>query len=74
MELRKVVEKQFIFQTISNGAFSVDTFFFISGFLVSYIYFRTNAKGKLEKLSKGVNEITAGSFHFLGLLMYRFIR
>lgn len=74
MELRKVVEKEFLFQTISNGAFSVDTFFFISGFLVSFIYFRTNAKGKLEKLSKGVNEFTAGTLHFFGLLVYRFIR
>lgn len=74
MELRKVVEKEFLFQTISNGAFSVDTFFFISGFLVSYIYFRTNAKGNLEKLSQGVNEVTAGTFHFLGLIVYRFVR
>lgn len=40
MELRKVVEQSFFFQTISNGAFSVDTFFFISGFLVSFLYFR----------------------------------
>lgn len=107
MELRKIVEKQFLFQTITNGAFSVDTFFFIrlvfseasqfsisdainwmhhvimiyefvfllcSGFLISYIYFRTNAKGNLEKLTKGVNEITAGTFHFLGLIFYRFVR
>lgn len=74
MELRKVVEKQFLFQTVTNGAYSVDTFFFMSGFLVSYIYFRTNAKGKLEKLSQGVSEWTAGTFHFFGLLVYRFIR
>lgn len=74
MELRKVVEKEFLFQTITNGAYSVDTFFFMSGFLVSYIYFRTNAKGKLEKLTKGVNEVTAGTFHFFGLVVYRFIR
>lgn len=74
MDLRKTVEKEFWFQTISNGAFSVDTFFFISGFLVAYIYFRTNAKGKLEKLSKGVNEVTAGALHFVGLVAYRFMR
>lgn len=74
MELRKVVEKKFLFQTITNGAFSVDTFFFISGFLVSFIYFRTNAKGKLEKLSKGVNEFASGAMHFVGLVGYRFIR
>lgn len=74
MELRKVVEKEFLFQTITNGAFSVDTFFFLSGFLVSYIYFRTNAKGNLEKLSQGVSEVTAGTFHFFGLIIYRFVR
>lgn len=27
MELRGLVEKELLFQTISNGAFSVDTFF-----------------------------------------------
>ncbi|XP_038121332.1 nose resistant to fluoxetine protein 6 isoform X3 [Culex quinquefasciatus] len=74
MELRKVVEKEMLFQIILNGAYSVDTFFFISGFLVSYIYFRTNAKGKLEKLTQGVNEFTAGTYHFFGLVGYRFVR
>ena len=74
MELRKVVEKEFLFQIVLNGAYSVDTFFFISGFLVSFIYFRTNAKGKLEKLTKGVSEFTAGTFHFFGLVGYRFVR
>lgn len=29
MELRKAVEKEFWFQTISNATYSVDTFFFI---------------------------------------------
>ncbi|XP_055606762.1 nose resistant to fluoxetine protein 6 isoform X2 [Uranotaenia lowii] len=74
MELRKIVEQEVLFQAILNGAYSVDTFFFISGFLVSYIYFRTNAKGKLEVLSKGVNEFTAGTYHFIGLVGYRFVR
>ncbi|XP_055545537.1 nose resistant to fluoxetine protein 6 isoform X2 [Wyeomyia smithii] len=74
MELRKVVEKEIMFQAILNGAYSVDTFFFISGFLVSYIYFRTNAKGKLEKITQGVNELTAGTYHFIGLVSYRFVR
>lgn len=74
MELRKVVEKEFTFQAITNGPFSVDTFFVISGFLVSFIYFRTNAKGKLDRLSKNVNEFTAGANHFFGLIAYRFVR
>lgn len=49
-------------------------FYFCSGFLVSYIYFRTNANGKLKKLSQGVSEVTAGTFHFFGLIGYRFVR
>lgn len=74
MELRKVVEKEFIFQTVTNGPFSVDTFFVISGFLVSFIYFRTNAKGKLDRLSKNASEFMAGANHFFGLIGYRFVR
>ncbi|XP_034490269.1 uncharacterized protein LOC117793926 [Drosophila innubila] len=74
MEMRKKVEQNFFFQAITNGPFSVDTFFFISGFLISYLYFRTNAKGKLNKLSKGANEFTAGTAHFFGLVAYRFMR
>lgn len=74
MEYRRYVETIYVFQFIANGAYSVDTFFFISGFLVSFIYFRSNAKGKLEKLSKGLNEFSAGTLHFFGLLAYRFIR
>ncbi|VEN43510.1 unnamed protein product, partial [Callosobruchus maculatus] len=73
MEYRKVVQKEFLFQTISNGTFSVDTFFFTSGLLVSFLYFRTNAKGKLDPLNKG-NGFVAGFLHFIGLISYRFAR
>ncbi|XP_068911738.1 nose resistant to fluoxetine protein 6 [Tenebrio molitor] len=74
MEYRKVVQKEFFFQTISNGAFSVDTFFFTSGLLVSFLYFRTNAKGKLDPLTRGQNSFMAGVSHFIGLILYRFAR
>ncbi|XP_022910626.1 nose resistant to fluoxetine protein 6 [Onthophagus taurus] len=72
MEYRKVVQKEFFFQTITNGAFSVDTFFFTSGLLVSFLYFRTNAKGKLDAL--GRKGFVSGCMHFLGLVAYRFAR
>ncbi|KAK9884731.1 hypothetical protein WA026_007576 [Henosepilachna vigintioctopunctata] len=74
MEFRKSIEKDFLFQTISSGAFSVDTFFFISGLLVSFLYFRTNAKGKLDPLTNGMKGFSAGFIHFLGLLFYRLVR
>ncbi|CAH0552702.1 unnamed protein product [Brassicogethes aeneus] len=74
MEYRKVVQKEFLFQTILNGTFSVDTFFFTSGLLVSFLYFRTNAKGKLDPLTNGTTGFLAGFLHFVGLIMYRFAR
>lgn len=74
MEYRKVVEKRFLFQTITNGAFSVDTFFFMGGLLVSFLYFRTNAKGDLKRLTQGTRGFVAGSLKFVGLLLYRFSR
>ncbi|XP_050465173.1 nose resistant to fluoxetine protein 6 isoform X2 [Cataglyphis hispanica] len=74
MEYRKVVEKRFLFQTVTNGAFSVDTFFFMSGLLVSFLYFRTNAKGDLKRLTQGTRGFVAGTLKFSGLLMYRFSR
>ncbi|KAK2576733.1 hypothetical protein KPH14_005386 [Odynerus spinipes] len=74
MEYRKVVERKFLFQTITNGAFSVDTFFFMGGLLVSFLYFRTNAKGDLNKLTQGTRGFVAGTLKFIGLLLYRFCR
>ncbi|XP_054007968.1 O-acyltransferase like protein-like isoform X1 [Hylaeus anthracinus] len=74
MEYRKVVERKFLFQTISNGAFSVDTFFFMGGLLVSFLYFRTNAKGDLKTLTQGTRGLVSGSLKFIGLLLYRFTR
>ncbi|XP_076627063.1 O-acyltransferase like protein-like isoform X1 [Colletes latitarsis] len=74
MEYRKVVERKFLFQTISNGAFSVDTFFFMGGLLVSFLYFRTNAKGDLKTLTQGTRGFVSGSLKFVGLILYRFFR
>ncbi|EFN65166.1 Nose resistant to fluoxetine protein 6 [Camponotus floridanus] len=74
MEYRKVVEKKLLFQTITNGAFSVDTFFFMGGLLVSFLYFRTNAKGDLKRLTQGTRGFVAGTLKFIGLLVYRFSR
>ncbi|OWR49275.1 hypothetical protein KGM_215307 [Danaus plexippus plexippus] len=72
--LRAVLEKSFWFQLILSAVYSVDTFFCLGGLLFSFLYFRTNAKGKLERLTKGRPKITAGLFQFLGLIGYRFAR
>lgn len=75
MEYRKVVQREFLFQTITNGTFSVDTFFFTSGLLVAFLYFRQNAKGKLDApFLKQVGKFGSAGFHFIGLIMYRFAR
>ncbi|RZF40644.1 hypothetical protein LSTR_LSTR010630 [Laodelphax striatellus] len=58
MMYRNVVEKELLFQTINNAAFSVDTFFFISGLLVAFLYFRTTAKHDLSKITKSTGFVS----------------
>ncbi|XP_050357306.1 uncharacterized protein LOC126777978 [Nymphalis io] len=72
--LRAILEKSFWFQLIISAVYSVDTFFCLGGILVSFLYFRTNAKGKLDRLTKGRRKLTAGALQFFGLIGYRFAR
>ncbi|XP_045507641.1 nose resistant to fluoxetine protein 6-like isoform X2 [Colias croceus] len=72
--LRAILEKSFWFQLIISAVYSVDTFFCLGGMLVTFLYFRTNAKGKLDRLTKGRRKLTAGLLQFFGLLGYRFAR
>ncbi|KOB69714.1 Uncharacterized protein OBRU01_08210 [Operophtera brumata] len=72
--LRAILEKSFWFQLILSAVYSVDTFFCLGGMLVSFLYFRTNSKGKLDRLIKGKRKVTAGILQFLGLMGYRFAR
>jgi peptidoglycan/LPS O-acetylase OafA/YrhL len=72
-DFRGVVEREFFFQTISNAAFSVDTFFFISGLLFSFLYFRTTAKVDLNKITRATG-LKSKVLQFIGLLGYRFSR
>ncbi|KAG7202489.1 hypothetical protein KM043_017059 [Ampulex compressa] len=70
---RMVAEEDFFYQTIGNGTYSVDTFFFMSGCLVSFLYFRTITKDKIKnkKILRGYfNHI----FQFLGMVGYRYLR
>jgi len=73
MSYRGVVEREFLFQTINNGAFSVDTFFFISGLLVSFLYFRTTAKHDVTKLTR-TKGFLSYFVQFIGMITYRFCR
>ncbi|XP_046398697.1 uncharacterized protein LOC124165365 [Ischnura elegans] len=73
MAYRGVVEKEFFFQTISNAAFSVDTFFFISGLLVSFLYFRTTSKLDVKQLTRATGA-KSNMLQFIGLMAYRFGR
>ncbi|KAJ0180859.1 hypothetical protein K1T71_002944, partial [Dendrolimus kikuchii] len=72
--LRAILEKSFGFQLILGAVYSVDTFFCLGGMLVTFLYFRTNAKGKLNVLTKGRRKLTSGVLQFLGLMGYRFAR
>ncbi|XP_003699901.1 nose resistant to fluoxetine protein 6 isoform X2 [Megachile rotundata] len=68
--LRTVTERNFMFQTISNATFSVDTFFFISGLLVTILFYRSSGSLKNDK-----ENYTKTCFNkFVIMIVYRFIR
>ncbi|KAF6205201.1 hypothetical protein GE061_019368 [Apolygus lucorum] len=78
-KMRTLTEENFMFQTVANATFSVDTFFFISGLLVAYLYFKSQNKGeqtlRTPKPPKPLAvEAQAMSMKFLVLLGYRFVR
>ncbi|KZC08232.1 PREDICTED: nose resistant to fluoxetine protein 6 [Dufourea novaeangliae] len=68
--LRKVTERNFMFQTISNATFSVDTFFFISGLLVTILFYRSSGSMKTDKDGFAKTCVTK----FVIMILYRFIR
>nr|XP_046473646.1 nose resistant to fluoxetine protein 6-like [Neodiprion pinetum] len=70
---RTKAESDFLYQTISNGTYAVDTFFFMSGCLVSFLYFRTIAKQRMRELQ--ITKGFIGQFlQFLGMMWYRYFR
>ncbi|XP_039289410.1 O-acyltransferase like protein-like isoform X3 [Nilaparvata lugens] len=81
--LRTLTERNFMFQTVSNATFSVDTFFFISGLLVTFLYFkssnRTSSSGEREgerarPSPEGFLAFKIGFLKFCKLVGYRFLR
>ncbi|XP_011256830.1 nose resistant to fluoxetine protein 6 isoform X2 [Camponotus floridanus] len=68
--LRTVTERNFMFQTISNATFSVDTFFFISGLLVTILFYRSLGNLNTEK----GNFLKTSSIKFIIMILYRFVR
>ncbi|XP_066150020.1 nose resistant to fluoxetine protein 6-like [Euwallacea fornicatus] len=70
--LRTLIERNFTYQTIANATFSVDTFFFISGFLLTLGFFR-NESNKLNK-EPFTKSIIQCLIKFMAMLCYRFVR
>ena len=71
---RQLVEKDFLFQSISNGAFSVDTFFFLSGVMVSYLFFKNTSKANKKEEMGTAGMLRNNSLQFLGVFSYRYLR
>ncbi|XP_023708555.1 nose resistant to fluoxetine protein 6 [Cryptotermes secundus] len=71
---RQLVEKDFLFQSISNGAFSVDTFFFISGVMASYLFFKKSAKMQNKGEECAGAMMRTNSLRFIGVFSYRYLR
>ncbi|XP_056631522.1 nose resistant to fluoxetine protein 6-like, partial [Diorhabda sublineata] len=73
--LRILTERGFMYQTISNATFSVDTFFFISGFLVTLTYFRSFIKKQKSVQPTGLfEEVTSSTRCFVVMIFYRLFR
>ncbi|XP_018315836.1 nose resistant to fluoxetine protein 6 isoform X2 [Mycetomoellerius zeteki] len=68
--LRTVTERNFMFQTVSNATFSVDTFFFISGLLVTILFYRSLGNLNVEK----GNFLKTSFTKFIIMILYRFVR
>ncbi|XP_011631950.1 nose resistant to fluoxetine protein 6-like [Pogonomyrmex barbatus] len=64
------VTSNFIFQIVTNASLSVDTFFFLSGFLMSYFYL----KDKMDKNRMQPLTFRAKLNEFLIMVIRRFIR
>nr|XP_023029377.1 nose resistant to fluoxetine protein 6-like isoform X1 [Leptinotarsa decemlineata] len=73
--VRILTERKFMYQTISNATFSVDTFFFISGLLVTLTYFRSDSKKDKPRKPHGTcHAIRSSTVKFIVMLVYRFFR
>ncbi|CAG9765093.1 unnamed protein product [Ceutorhynchus assimilis] len=73
--LRTITERKFMYQTISNATFSVDTFFFISGLLVTLGFFRHEAtKSKKADKETLTRKIFSNIFSYLIMISYRLLR
>ncbi|XP_046403423.1 nose resistant to fluoxetine protein 6-like [Ischnura elegans] len=62
----------FMVQVVSNATLSVDTFFFISGFLLSYLFYKDEAKNKLKEQKKETFKAKVNKFFLM--LLRRFMR
>ncbi|XP_046399529.1 nose resistant to fluoxetine protein 6-like [Ischnura elegans] len=71
---RARAEQDLLYQTLSSGTYSVDTFFFISGLLVSFLYFRTVSKYDVHQLTYTSGGFKAKGIQFIGMVIYRFLR
>ncbi|XP_055843841.1 uncharacterized protein LOC129910468 [Episyrphus balteatus] len=71
--LRIITERNFFYQFIGNATFSVDTFFFISGFLVTLLFLRQD-KNKQTKHTKDDGFLKKSLNKSFLIVIYRYIR
>ncbi|KAH1027461.1 hypothetical protein HUJ05_000964 [Dendroctonus ponderosae] len=73
--LRTITEQNFMYQTIANATFSVDTFFFISGLLVTLVFLRNEvSKDENPQENSLVAVLSSSVSKFALMIAYRFIR
>ncbi|XP_055297842.1 uncharacterized protein LOC129566166 isoform X2 [Sitodiplosis mosellana] len=67
---KQLSEKTFWYQILGNASYTVDTFFFISGFLVTLLFLRTKSSTK----SSNAGGFISGTKQSFLLVIYRYIR
>ncbi|XP_060663059.1 uncharacterized protein LOC132796048 [Drosophila nasuta] len=67
---RVITERSFWYQIIGNATFSVDSFFFISGLLVTLLYVKQDRKHPTESCSF----VQRSCLETMMMLLYRFLR
>ncbi|XP_025155567.1 nose resistant to fluoxetine protein 6 isoform X2 [Harpegnathos saltator] len=70
---RDRAEKHILYHTVGNSIYSVDTFFFISGCLVTFLYYRAMANKRLRE--RRVTQGCRGQIlQYLAMMLYRYFR
>lgn len=71
-----ITESNYLSKFTNQGVFSVDTFLFISGLLLGYVYFKSKTKSSSSNKNNGCNKnnLFSKTSQMVSLIFYRYAR